>query len=217
MEMRTKLLPAALIAAMMATPAAHAAEIEGYQMFLCHTEPYPVGETCEGTAAVRADRQPCEDDAARVNGRVAHNSVLRAECRSIIVDCSRQNSIICSIARDRAQADDWNKAVAGRIAKGAKQEKKCYGGYCATATISPGDGLIYQYQMLETTGSVNSRLECTVEMDDYWGTKGYVRICGTFVPSHHWRAEVIDRAGSWSVVKEGTIDEVYESMGWPTH
>ena len=93
----TKTISAAIIAIMLATPAM-AAELEGFQMFFCHTEPYPVGKTCTRTPSVHVERDACENEVARFHS----SSVLRAECHLIVIDCSTQQSVLCAAARDRA-------------------------------------------------------------------------------------------------------------------
>jgi hypothetical protein len=108
--MAIKLIPAVLIAAtMLVASTAHAAEVEGYEMVVCATMPYPYDESCSTKASpVRADREACENDAARFNNRQSPNSRMSARCEAFTVDCSQTPrdftaSFICATARNRAQ------------------------------------------------------------------------------------------------------------------
>jgi hypothetical protein len=106
--------------------------------------------------------------------------------------------------------NNWNDVVAGRVAAGAKTTKECRAGgsYCITTTTSPADEYGTVRQMFEYTGTVTEQWECSIDRGSD------IRLCGTFWPGL-WRAEKRTPDGHFVVVKTGTIEEVYDALGWP--
>lgn len=107
--------------------------------------------------------------------------------------------------------NNWNDVVAGRVAGGAKTTKVCspHNEFCTTTTTSPADEYGTVRQMLEYTGTVTEQWECTISRGS-----NNIRLCGTFWPGS-WRAEKLNADGHFVVVKVGTIEEVYDVLGWP--
>jgi len=98
-----------LLAAVAGVDSAHAAEVEGYEVIFCTKLPYPYDADCK-VSSYYADRQPCEDAAARFNDRVGRENaashsktIMHMTCETVTIDCSvkpltQEGQLICSRA-----------------------------------------------------------------------------------------------------------------------
>lgn len=124
------------------------------------------------------------------------------------------SSALAAFDPDNWDPNNWDDVVAARVAlDGAKTTKECLEGrsYCITITTSPADEHGIIRQMLEYTGTVAERWVCTIDRGSD------IRLCGIFGRPVLWRAEKRTPDGHFVVVKTGTIEEVYDALGWPTH